>query len=324
MVFWKTYPLSTWIRTLFPSSPFHDVRFEKEQMESPTGYPAERVDSSYRTDIRMFLKTYFGNPPSTPILDIPEMELLPTKDSLFFVKDSTHAIAGCIRYHFLGSFQDQPMYVVDCFCIHPSWRKKGVGDYLLTVLHDFVNKNNIPYCLFLKEGQSLSILSFPIYSSRYAVRCLERIPFSTHPHVYSLSIHQAHRAIDLFQECNPSLFIVRNRENISNQIWKLYRKGIYTIIACIQDTYQWFIQDNEKKRMGWITCWIESPGIPSSIQEEASIAIADSVGESFDYLWTNEEWTGDSNQWMIDGYFHWYSYQWSTSIRIQNQYCIVH
>ena len=114
-----------------------------------------------------------------------------------------------------------------------------------------------------------------------------------------------------------TIFIIRNREN-TNQYWKLYENGIHKIIACIQDTYQY----KNGKKMGWITGWIESPNITDEMREEASVQISESM-DIFDYIWTNQIWTGQKNKWIIDGPFHWYLCRWTTSISIKRSYCIV-
>jgi hypothetical protein len=45
----------------------------------------------------------------------------------------------------------------------------------------------------------------------------------------------------------------------------------------------------------------------------------------FDYVWMNKKWIGKENNsgWKIDGLFNWYSYQWTSSISINNSYCIL-
>ena len=129
------------------------------------------------------------------------------------------------------------------------------------------------------------------------------------------------------REFDPTLFIIRNKDSI-NQTWKLYINGVYKIIACFQDTYQRFYDTKNMKnmqRMGWITAWIQTQNIPDSILEQASIELTDSVSSMYDYIWMNRAWVGSggsSRIWKDDGAFYWYTYQWSTGIRIQQSYCI--
>jgi hypothetical protein len=128
--------------------------------------------------------------------------------------------------------------------------------------------------------------------------------------------------LDIFYELNPDIFIIKNKDN-KNQIWRLYTKSSQKVLACIQDTYQIFKENNTIKKIGWITAWIESPNITDSFREEASKEISDSMYNQFEYIWGNKEWIGNSTEWELDGQFHWYVYQWDTNISIKKSYCIL-
>jgi GNAT superfamily N-acetyltransferase len=328
MVFWNTYPFSLCWKTLWNRNRFQELVFEKDPSPSPTHQNAillSQQDVPNLSRIRLFLQQYFGHPPETPILDIPESSLVTEKDLLFYVEDEIGTIAGCIRYHFLGAFltdNRQPMYVVDCFCIHPSWRKRGVGDYLLTVLHRYANQQGIPYCLFLKEGSLLSIIHTPLFSSRYVYKQVESTMIAHN--IQTLSYQRAHQMLHLFHELQPERCIIVNEERGDNQWWKLYQKDGVMILVCFQSAHQWFMEKGQTRRIGWVTCWLESPNATSAHRAEASEQLSDSMAGIFDYIWINEEWTGQSPKWAMDGAFHWYAYQWTTSIHLKGGYCILH
>lgn len=329
MVFWKTYPFSSVWKTIGNSKRFQDLQLDKDPIPSPTSKDAILLSSQDRhmmNRIRYFLQQNFGDPPHTPVLDIPENNLLPPGDLLFYVTDQND-IVGCIRYHFLGCFltdSSRPLiYLVDCFCIHPTWRKKGIGDYLLTVLHRYANQQGIPHCLFLKEGHSLSILHPPLYSSRYVFKKVDEFK-PTSSSILSITSQHARRFIQIFLELNPNTFIVFPEDRTTNQHWKVYRRGKTWILACIQSAHQWFMEEGKVQRIGWVTCWLESPGTDQMYRAEASEQVADSMKGIVEYVWMNEEWTGSSNKWTMDGPFHWYAYQWTTSIHLKNGYCIIH
>ena len=151
MVFWLHYP-----ETIKPcAGDFKMTLFKKHRLPSPTGLSAvvmtHTSSISLRTEICTYLRTYFGNPPHTPLFLVKEDELLREKDLLFVVRDEQQ-IVGTLRYRFVGQLLTQCMpdiYRVDAFCIHPLWRKRGVGDYLLTQLHCYANEKNIPYAMFV-------------------------------------------------------------------------------------------------------------------------------------------------------------------------------
>jgi GNAT superfamily N-acetyltransferase len=270
----------------------------------PTQYNIQRIthSSPLIPAILTHLRTHFGNPPHTPLFDIPIDQLFPEKTYLF-VALHYHQIIGTIRYHYTGYVKNETkeIYCVDCFCVHPAWRKKGLATELLCTLREFANANDIPYCIFLKEGYSLAVP--PFYTGTYVYRKTE--PFFA-SNVTSLSIDCAYRLLDIYSQFN-SLFLIRHPQS-RNQQWKLYRNNLHWILACFQDTYQ----KKENQSIGWITGWIESPLVTDEIREEASISLSNRMYPQFHWIWMNQLWCSmESKTWRVDGCFHWYLYQWS-------------
>jgi hypothetical protein len=326
MVFWNTYPLLNIIQSKFNREVFKPQLFNKKLIESPTGIAAIIINAEQNnqmiSDICAFIKNNFGNPPDKPILDIPPEKFIGPKDSIIIVRDIDKNIIGCIRYHYLGIFitsKSEDIYCVDCFTVQKKWRKKGVGEYLLNQLHNYVNIRNMPYCLFLKEGYSLNIILSPLYKGMYVYREIKKEDIFG---VIDLSIVQAYTLMDLFRELDPNIFIIRNFLN-TNQFWRLFKKDTYKVLACFQDTYQIIKKNDRVKKLCWVTAWIESPNMTDKIREEASINLSASMYPNFDLVWMNKEWVGNSSKWQIDGPFSWYNYQWITNITIKHSYCIL-
>jgi hypothetical protein len=175
--------------------------------------------------------------------------------------------------------------------------------------------------MFLKEGRNLSIVHTPLYSGIYVFREL----CSNHSkNIMELTPQLAYKLIDISLELNK-IFVIRNIKS-TNQIWKLYEKGIYKVLACFQDAYQMFMENSRRKKICWVTGWIESPNMTDEYREEASRELSDSMYPAFDYVWMNKKWVGANkatNEWKIDGPFHWYSYQWTSSININYSYSIL-
>ena len=316
MVFWFS-SFNTVTTKSFESFPI-----EKDALPSPTGMDAVLITSqtsSVLTEIREYLRNYFGNPPHTPILDIPESHLLGPTDYFILAREKGRLV-GTIRYRYVGQFmddslpQDSPsIHRVDAFCIHPEWRKRGVGDYLLTELQRYVTAKERPYSMFLKEGFHLPIAHSPLYSGRYVFRRLPALQEA--PHVRTLSVEQAHRFLNVYHRIYPQVCIIRNENGFGQ--WRLYKKGYHMILACFQDTYQRI----DKERMGWCTAWLESSVVTDEIREEAAIELTNTL-PSFDYVWMNKRWTGN-NLWIDDGTFHWYTYQWSTNCAMDRSMCLL-
>jgi hypothetical protein len=326
MVFWSTYPILNIFLSKVNKSIFRPLLVEKTTTElskelKTITINGDEDNNKLVSEIRLFLKNNFGRPPKKPTLDIPEDKLLGEKDHIIVVKDLDKKIIGCVRYHYLGKYltsNNEEIYCVDCFCINSKWRNKGIGDYLLAYLNIYVNKCEIPFSVFLKEGKSLSILHSAFYSSSYVYR---KLFHQQCDNVKSLSIKEAYDMIDIFLKLNPSLFVVRNQYS-HNQKWVIFKKDIHIILACIQDTYQ-IIEEEGIQKIGWITAWFESPAITDSIRKEAAIEISATAYPYFTYLWLNKEWIGNNRIWLDDGPFHWYLYQWITSANIKKSYCLL-
>jgi len=321
MVFWSIIPY-------FPAqAPFSSHVIEKDALPSPTGNTAIRITCATATpelltEICTYLRTHFGNPPHTPVLDIPESHLLLKRDYLFIVRDKEGHIAGTIRYRYTGellvhasSAMCPSIYRVDAFCIRPDWRKKGVGDYLLTELQRYATIKGHPYAMFLKEGPHVPIAHVPLYSGTYVYRYMVyNIQFA--PHVQIISNIKAYHMLDIYHSMYPNVCIIRNQNG--NQHWRYYKNGYSTIIACFQDTYQRL----EGKRMAWCTAWLESSVVTDTIRKEAAIELTSTL-PSFDYVWMNKQWVGNHSAWKQDGGFHWYTYQWSTNRTLDGSMCIL-
>jgi hypothetical protein len=326
MVFWDTYPILNLFYAKFNKDAFKSLVFNKEPIDSPTGVDAVIIrqgeNEKFLKDVCDFLRINFGRPPRTPILDIPEDKVLGKKDTIIIVLDIDKKIIGCVRYHYLGIFSSDltpAIYCVDCFCVNKQWRKRGVGDYLLTTLHIYVNRHNIPYCFFLKEGPRVSTIQTPLYTSRYVFRKLEYRELSKN--VQSLTVRQAYALMDIMMELNPTI-VIRNVDQ-ENQFWKLYKNDNYKVLVCFQDTYQRFKENEKMNRMCWATAWLESSNMTDDYREEASKELSAMMFPEFDYVWMDRVWIGRQGDWKDDGPFHWYSYQWTSSVNIKRCYCIL-
>jgi GNAT superfamily N-acetyltransferase len=322
MVFWTIAPQYS------IQAPFSSHVIEKDIIPSPIGNAAIHITRATATpelvtEICTYVRTYFGNPPHTPVLDIPESCLLLEHDYLFLIRDKEGKIAGTIRYRYTGELLVDTssaicpsIYRVDAFCIRPDWRKKGVGDYLLTELQHYATTNGQPYAMFLKEGPYLSITHVPLYSSTYVYRDIQATQVTQVTHVRQCSSAQAYHMLVVYHRMYPNICIIRNQHG--NQHWRYYKQGYSTILACFQDTYQRL----EGKKIAWCTAWLESSVVTDEIRMEAAIELTNTL-PSFDYVWMNRRWVGNHSAWKQDGGFHWYTYQWSTNCILDVSMCIL-
>ena len=333
MSFWDAYLRSWWSNhrsALFISQPFE----RKEPIESlGLAYMWIYQHDTACKEICQFLYDYFGNPPQKPRFNIPVNHLVLKTDFLLIARDNSSRIVGCIRYHDIGILyhNKERIYAVDCFCIHPAWRGKGVGRQLLYRLHCYANEKGIPHALFLKEGSTVSPFITPLYSGTYVYRRCIGPSSQTLP---SISVMDAVKWLTVYQYCNPICCIIHN-SHTPNQQWYFYKKQAHSILIGVQDTYQThFLEKSAQKTqntinvassMGWVTAWLESPLITDTEREEASDKLIEST--TFDYLWMNQVWCNSNASkrgWQQDGAFHWYTYQWLFTTGLGQSYCLMH
>jgi len=315
MSFWGAYVPYLENTALFISQPF--------ERNTPTDTLGLTYTWIYPQDtackeVCQFLYDYFGNPPQKPRFAIPIQHLLSNTDLLLLARDNSSRIVGCIRYHDIGVLyhNKERIYAVDCFCIHPEWRGKGVGRQLLYRLHCYANQIGIPHAVFLKEGSTVNPFVTPLYSGTYVYRSCSKPNSPNGPSLRRLSVKDAVKWLTVYQNCNPSCCIIHNPQ-LLNQQWYFYKKGIHSILIGVQDTYQ----RKDEYSMGWVTAWLESPLLTDKEREEASDKLMEST--TFDYLWMNQVWCTSERGWQQDGAFHWYTYQWSY-IGLGQSYCLMH
>lgn len=331
MSFWLSYPISNILYSYINSDAFYSLIYTEKEFRIPNGLECSiwefgkgKVCVQDLSDLQTFLSDFFGKSDlQTPKLQIPINKLLMKNDSIIILKHNNRIVAS-IRYKYLGKFlnNNEDIYCEDCFCVHPDWRNKGLGRFLLNKLHIYMNDNNIPYSVFLKEGNIVNAINKPKISGVYVYTSLNQESGNqkTDWIIKSLTPKKAYKIISIFQEIyNNKLFIILNKNNSDNQIWKLFISGTNYILACFQDTYQRI----NNKIIGWCTGWIESPNLPSNIRELAAIDLTSSVSNEYDMIWMNSKWVGDNPIWKIDGGFHWYTYQWTSAINIDKSYAII-
>ena len=283
---------------------------KRPPMKSPTGSPAQLMRSA--TEVQQFIHDHFRSHPDV-ICVIPVWELENPADTVLTVFDQD-ILVGCIRYHFVGHCDAKRIHTVDCFCVHLDWRGKGVGDYLLHEMHHMMKDD--PYAIFLKEGKQLPII--PFYTGIYVYRTLGKSQDTDR--VLDISTDLAYQLMEINHSFRP-FFMIHTKT--ANQKWRIYREGIYHVLCCIQDTYQTLYG----KKMGWITAWIESPGMTDTMRETASYQL--SYMPYFDMIWMNQihiinTQTWKKPLWEIDGPFYWYTYQWSPIQDVGKSYCFIH
>jgi hypothetical protein len=292
---------SFWNR-LLPSS--GTERFES--LIRPLGIPTLQTKKATNRDVPallQFLEHYFGAPPIHPLFR-PILD--PDHEIILFVEENTQLVA-MIRYKYTGLFEQQPIHLIDCFCVHPSKRGSGLATQLLATLHAYTNGLGLRYSLFLKEGRPLPKAE-PLYSSHYVFRAQVRGDLKS-----ALSPLRASALVQAYRQLHPDTLWLYDIHN-TNQHWLFWKEGFEWILLCVQNAFQ----IHQKGQIGWITACFASEPMRSAPFEEL---VKDAP---YDWIWMDRIWLpATSNGWTEDGPFHWYPYQWSTNLRVKRFYGLV-
>jgi len=276
--------------------------------------------------ISQFLERHFGWSPISPVF---RPVLNPDKEILLLVQTDKEILAS-IRYRYAGRFDGHPIHIIDCFCIHPTRRRTGLGTSLLAALHHYTMAQGLEFSLFLKEGRPLPHHR-PLYSSSYVFRGALSSRTSDHLKT-SLSPRAAEALVRTWLTLNPETLWIYDVGN-TNQQWFFWKEGLEWILFCVQDAWQ----THKGGRIGWMTACFASEPMRGDRFEE----LVDSV--PYDWVWMDRVWLPESclGQWMMDssvlkeqnlgcplkwthdGPFHWYAYQWHTNATIKRFYGLI-
>jgi len=309
--FWSNY---------WKSAPGRYARFYSVQ----TQMPGKTILASKGNPdlVAPFLKTYFKSNTRSPEYNYEKVP----EEILLQIPDTSGAIAATIRARPAGSFEYMPISLIDCFCVRPDMRRKGLGTSLLVSIKEACAASGIYNAIFLKEGNPIDALGvLPIHSSFYAYRNISGLDKSKS--VSYMTPSQAYALISSYSLLRPDTFLIINKRT-DNQRWLMYRhsgnstnsgSGIW-VLALIQNSYQTI----SGKKIAWVTGWIESPLVNEDTRILASEEITSSITRlGYDWVWLDYNWIGKSKQFQLDGPFHWYTYQWATSLTPGISYCIM-
>jgi GNAT superfamily N-acetyltransferase len=298
MSFWASYQV-------FPTP----KRFEEYRV------PLDPIDTegitieTYSPEIGRFLETHFG---TTLRSRPPPM----TGDEFVVARSRQGALLGC--GHVVPHpplFEGHRIYPTDWLCVSPAHRKTGLTSRILSVGYSYLRTKGIHTCLYLKEGAPMRITTPPLYSSTYVFRHTMPKQNSREGHLKtSLSPTQARRLMEIIRRVRPHTFLLHS-EDLPNQTWRFWKKGLSWILMGFQDAYQSF----KGESVGTLSAFFS--GGPSSGSDFE--AIVDSA--PFDWIWTDQVFLkgGTTGGWSLDGPFHWYTYQWSTCLVLSDQYCLM-
>jgi GNAT superfamily N-acetyltransferase len=183
--FWKENPSTpTWLGTIeswYNSHPSKLIELNSpiQKINLPQGFALRHATPEDIDQLPEFWSRFFSPPQSSstrcivPLLHIRNMVSKGVWTLLVIVKlgyNSSEVIGSLVRRWIkglhMGEVTWQKAGMIDYFCIHPAYRKKGIGRTLLSCMHN-ITERPIPPHLMLLEGIQVSIppISADLYLS---------------------------------------------------------------------------------------------------------------------------------------------------------------
>lgn len=278
-----------------------DIGEQPKKSKKPVGTQVTLLDTTHANEIHFFLQKHFITYQKTRLCLTEERIKVGFESGwigvgLFF---NTSLIGLLISKPLgtmkIGAFQVQNTGLVDYFCVHSDWRKKGIGSCLLEELLHFTAQKRRVVHLFLKEG--LPLYHMPsIYQSHYIWRnrdesqqinlTIDEDTIKSAEVPYEGTLVTNHRSEDCMLYC------------------------VSGFVICVYDLHCRSVP--EGLRMGEIL-WIKGAGPASSdlrLQGPADLkaSIIEKVVDSlsFEIILMDCEIPHKSKTWKKDAMFNWY------------------
>ncbi len=256
----------------------------------------------------------------------PRSRITLTKDRIYqgFARDQwigvgiftveKHLVACCIskplgRMKFSHEILDQGG-VVDYFCVHKDYRKRGLATFLLDELIVLTAQKERNVHIFLKEGFPLWSLP-PLYTSSYIAR-MKKTPGEAQEHFGPMGIG-THGYIQSYTHADflPLTKFVANLPyelTGDSELFGFNYRG-HDIFLCMTDLHHCSVPDG--KRIGELS-WIlpKTVEVPLSIQKLAVETCVDS--SKYDIVIMDHKIPHEkSNSWQKDASFSWYIFNYN-------------
>jgi GNAT superfamily N-acetyltransferase len=232
--------------------------------------------------------------------------------------DETGHIIGCVSSAPIGRLQRNGsqaptpfnLRIIRDFCVHPAYRGKGVGSYLLFSVWEDARSIGEDAVIFLKEGPSISRAGPTLMSSPWIYRRMreaedvskvQRVPWNALTH--ELKIFTAGRRDILF---NIPGKIPRDSVAL---IYRTYRGAI---LAAFTRAHQQHPDDGEM--ICFETGWLEHGELLDGEKRDATLQLSAAAAAILDCYWVWSKCDGKKiwdTPWKLDGQFHWYAFNWS-------------
>jgi hypothetical protein len=155
-----------------------------EQLPADCQVADSNIDADAIADFLHFLTDHYNtnNKSNAPIStlnakQVADLHLRPILLRLPAVAHpASRPLAGCISSQPAGRICRSatssafPIRLITNFCVHPNFRKQGIGSRLLTAVWSDTNQLGEDATIFLKEGAPLLSAGLPLFSGRWVYR----------------------------------------------------------------------------------------------------------------------------------------------------------
>ena len=303
MSFWKQSPGPHWshtLPTLFgnPAKPF----IFQESFEKPS-FSYVVLSKEHAWEITNLLTNHYSMYPRSKvnltkeqIIDFLEKEGCVAIGIFFNLTLVGVLISRPLGFLMMGtkSIDNQKIGLIDFYCVHEKFRKKGIGSKLLNAMAYECSQRGYVAHLFLKEGLPLTTLP-PLYSSNYVWRNRKVPP----PVNLSNFIRQS---TELPRDCP---FWNAPSAVFHTKVFECFA-FVPPVFVGVTDLFHTSKLDG--KTMGEVA-WIWYDSKKGEHKEEKLVRILETVVDSFsgfDMLFMDTALPHDSSQWITDALFSYY------------------
>ncbi len=294
----------------------------------PAGCQVAVANADVDLQIVMFLQflhqhynTNSRGVPPISTLNAKQVADLHLRPILCHLPDSPTSLAGCIssqpagRICRSGTCSAFPIRLITNFCVHPKFRKKGVGSRLLQAVWADIRQLGEDAAIFLKEGSPLLAAGLPIASGRWVYRFCAGGGTTAAAQTQICQIAAAdaeHILIDYASREPRSLYNFYNSPASCQTLLYEYKGLRGSILTAFTPAFQ--DHPSNKRPIIYQTGFYEKGQILEQERLTAARAISEYVGGQLGgaWIWCDISFINGRVQppWQLDGPYYYYAFNW--------------
>jgi hypothetical protein len=210
-----------------------------------------------------------------------------------------------------------PLHYITNFCVHPQYRKRGLGAHLLNaVWYDLGQQAGGDACIFLKEGQPLFTAGPPLVSGRWIYRYCQPDAAAPARQIRRVAAADADDLIGAYVTGKQNVLFNKGASARSQTLIYEYRGLRGNILAAFTPAYQ--NHSSNGRPIYYQTGWLERGDILVTERVKAARDLSDCVGVLTAGCWVWCDWRVTNSHvlppWRLDGPYYYYAFQWTAGI----------